>query len=82
MALYLTRFSYTPETWARLVGNPEDRRGEASLLAADEHPGLAAHGPGLDLTLQVVVIDGHCAVVDVSRQRFPMSASWAYRPPR
>jgi uncharacterized protein with GYD domain len=26
MALYLTRFSYTPETWARLSKNPEDRR--------------------------------------------------------
>ena len=26
MAFYLTRFSYTPETWARLIGNPEDRR--------------------------------------------------------
>jgi uncharacterized protein with GYD domain len=26
MALYLTRFSYTPETWARLARNPEDRR--------------------------------------------------------
>ena len=24
--LYLSRFSYTPETWARLVNNPEDRR--------------------------------------------------------
>jgi uncharacterized protein with GYD domain len=24
--LYLTRFSYTPETWARLIDNPEDRR--------------------------------------------------------
>ena len=23
---YLTRFSYTPETWARLMKNPEDRR--------------------------------------------------------
>ena len=23
---YLTRFSYTPETWARLTKNPEDRR--------------------------------------------------------
>ena len=29
MPLYLTRFSYTPETWARLIGNPEDRRGAA-----------------------------------------------------
>lgn len=26
MPLYLTRFSYTPETWARLIGAPEDRR--------------------------------------------------------
>ena len=26
MALYLTCFSYTPETWARLTKNPEDRR--------------------------------------------------------
>jgi uncharacterized protein with GYD domain len=26
MPLYLSRFSYTPETWARLMGKPEDRR--------------------------------------------------------
>jgi len=26
MPLYLSRFSYTPETWARLMSNPEDRR--------------------------------------------------------
>jgi uncharacterized protein with GYD domain len=26
MPFYLTRFSYTPETWARLAENPEDRR--------------------------------------------------------
>jgi uncharacterized protein with GYD domain len=26
MPLYLTRFSYTPETWAKLIANPEDRR--------------------------------------------------------
>ena len=26
MAMYLTRFTYTPETWARLIQNPEDRR--------------------------------------------------------
>jgi len=26
MAFYLTRFSYTPEAWAGLVKNPEDRR--------------------------------------------------------
>src|SRR3990172_1759723 len=29
MALYLTCFSYTPETWARLTKNPEDRRDAA-----------------------------------------------------
>jgi len=29
MPLYLTRFSYTPETWARLIKHPEDRRAAA-----------------------------------------------------
>jgi uncharacterized protein with GYD domain len=29
MAFYLTRFSYTPETWARLIKKPEDRRDAA-----------------------------------------------------
>jgi uncharacterized protein with GYD domain len=29
MPVYLTRFSYTPETWARLIANPEDRRAAA-----------------------------------------------------
>src|SRR3954454_6778242 len=26
MPLYLSRFSYTPAAWARLIENPEDRR--------------------------------------------------------
>jgi uncharacterized protein with GYD domain len=26
MPMYLTRFSYSPETWARLAKHPEDRR--------------------------------------------------------
>jgi uncharacterized protein with GYD domain len=26
MPFYLVRFSYTPETWAKLIQNPEDRR--------------------------------------------------------
>ena len=30
MPFYLTRFSYTPETWARLIKNPEDRRAAAA----------------------------------------------------
>jgi len=29
MPLYLTKFSYTPVTWARLIENPEDRRNAA-----------------------------------------------------
>ncbi|HJS69679.1 MAG TPA: GYD domain-containing protein [Gaiellaceae bacterium] len=29
MPLYLTRFSYTPQTWARMIDNPEDRRAAA-----------------------------------------------------
>ena len=30
MPFYLTRFSYTPETWAKLIKNPEDRRKAAT----------------------------------------------------
>ncbi|HRA47050.1 MAG TPA: GYD domain-containing protein [Thermomicrobiales bacterium] len=26
MPLYLSKFSYTPETWSKLMANPEDRR--------------------------------------------------------
>jgi uncharacterized protein with GYD domain len=29
MPVYLMRFSYTPETWSRLMQNPEDRRDAA-----------------------------------------------------
>jgi uncharacterized protein with GYD domain len=29
MPTYLTRFSYTPETWKRLASHPEDRRNAA-----------------------------------------------------
>ena len=29
MPMYLTRFRYTPETWARLIKHPEDRRAAA-----------------------------------------------------
>ena len=42
MTLYLTKFSYTPETWARLVENPEDRRKAAQLYI--ESVGGALHG--------------------------------------
>ena len=42
MALYLTRFSYTPETWARLSKNPEDRRAAAKKYI--ESVGGKLHG--------------------------------------
>jgi uncharacterized protein with GYD domain len=42
MPLYLTRFSYTPETWARLVANPEDRRTAAQEYI--ESVGGVLHG--------------------------------------
>ena len=42
MALYLTKFSYTPETWARLVNNPEDRREAATAYI--ESVGGKLHG--------------------------------------
>ncbi len=42
MALYLTKFSYTPETWARLIGNPEDRRQAARAYI--ESVGGTLHG--------------------------------------
>src|SRR6266498_2278673 len=31
MAMYLSRFSYTPETWARMIQKPEDRREAARV---------------------------------------------------
>jgi uncharacterized protein with GYD domain len=42
MPLYLTRFSYTPETWARMIENPEDRR--AAAQAYIESVGGKLHG--------------------------------------
>ena len=42
MPMYLTRFSYTPETWARLVKNPEDRRAAAAKYI--ESVGGKLHG--------------------------------------
>jgi uncharacterized protein with GYD domain len=42
MAVYLMRFSYTPETWAKLIANPEDRRNAARAYV--EQVGGALHG--------------------------------------
>jgi uncharacterized protein with GYD domain len=42
MPLYLSRFSYTPETWAKLIANPEDRRNAAQSYI--ESVGGKLHG--------------------------------------
>ena len=42
MPLYLTKFSYTAETWARLIGHPEDRRQAAQTYI--ESVGGKLHG--------------------------------------
>ena len=42
MPLYLSRFSYTPETWARLIAHPEDRREAAASYI--ESVGGTLHG--------------------------------------
>jgi len=42
MPLYLTKFSYTPATWGKLIGNPEDRREAAQAYI--ESVGGKLHG--------------------------------------
>ena len=42
MPCYLTRFSYTPETWAKLIKHPEDRRAAAKQYI--ESVGGTLHG--------------------------------------
>ena len=42
MPLYLSRFSYTTETWGKLIGNPEDRRKAAASYI--ESVGGKLHG--------------------------------------
>ena len=42
MPLYLSKFSYSPETWARLINKPEDRRKAAQTYI--ESVGGKLHG--------------------------------------
>ncbi|HEU4751152.1 MAG TPA: GYD domain-containing protein [Acidimicrobiia bacterium] len=42
MPVYLSSFSYTPETWARMIANPEDRRKAAQSYI--ESVGGKLHG--------------------------------------
>jgi uncharacterized protein with GYD domain len=45
LPLYLTRFSYTPETWEKLIKNPEDRR-EAAKQYIESVGGKLHHPNG------------------------------------
>lgn len=42
MPLYLSKFSYTPQTWSRLIDHPEDRRKAAQAYI--ESVGGKLHG--------------------------------------
>lgn len=42
MNMYLTRFSYTPETWSAMIERPEDRRDMARVII--ESVGGRLHG--------------------------------------
>jgi uncharacterized protein with GYD domain len=42
MAMYLSKFTHTPETWSRLLANPEDRREVLSPVI--ESAGGKLHG--------------------------------------
>jgi uncharacterized protein with GYD domain len=42
MPMFLTKFSYTPETWARMIASPEDRRQAAKAYI--ESVGGKLHG--------------------------------------
>jgi uncharacterized protein with GYD domain len=42
MTMYLTRFSYTPETWSAMIARPEDRRDMARVII--ESVGGRLHG--------------------------------------
>jgi len=42
MPMYLSKFSYTPETWASMIANPEDRRHAAQSYI--ESVGGKLHG--------------------------------------
>jgi hypothetical protein len=41
MPVYLMRFSLTPETWSRLIQNPEDRRDTARAYVEEVGGALA-----------------------------------------
>lgn len=69
MPLYLMRFSYTPETWAKLIQKPEDRRDAARsyiekvggklhgfYYAFGEHDGYALYECPDNVSMAAVVL--------------------------
>jgi uncharacterized protein with GYD domain len=67
MPLYLTTFSYTPESWARLISNPEDRRTAAQSyiesVGGKLHGFWYAFGPHDGYTLWEAPDNGSMAAV-------------------
>ena len=51
MPLYLTRFSYTPATWAKLIKNPEDRRAAAKQYIERSAESCTASGMRSAITM-------------------------------
>ena len=90
MPLYLSRFSYTPETWARLVSNPEDRRRAAEeyvesvggklhgfWYAFGSHVALAISGGGALRSLETTVL----LTVEETMDALSKAQEVQYRPP-
>jgi len=69
MALYMTQFSYTPEAWAALARNPEDRSAAISALSESmggrlvsfyysfgEYDGVAIHEAPDESTVTTIML--------------------------
>ena len=50
MPMYLSKFSYTPETWARMIQNPEDRQHAAQAYIESVGGSSTASGTGSERT--------------------------------
>jgi predicted N-acyltransferase len=74
MPFYLTRFRYTPETWARLVKHPEDRRAAAVSMAATA---IALSAGGALASCHTTVL----MTVEETIAALQKSASIRYQPP-
>src|SRR3970282_1621505 len=62
MPVYLMRFSYTPETWSRLIQNPEDRRDAARAYIEQVGGALGGFWYGFGEYDGYAVFEGPCHV--------------------